>query len=97
MSNAESIVLRRVLNRSEKLLDDCSVLTHCQQWKISEEDLEDILVLAQDIYELVSSGNETSGYLSFRFIKWFCKVFRFRFTVAEIRKILSKSAKEKYK
>lgn len=97
MSNAESIVLRRVLNRSEKLLDDCSVLSHSRQWKISEEELEDILVLAQDIYELVSGENETSGYLTFRFIKWFCKVFRFRFTLAEIHKMLSKSAKEKYK
>jgi len=87
--------LRRVLNRSEKLLSDYSVLSDYQRWKISEEDFEDILILAQSIYELVDK--DTSGYLSFRFIKWFCKVFHFNCSLNGVRKVLGKSAMEKYK
>ena len=97
MSNAESIVLHRVLYRCEKLLDDFSILSPCQQWEISKEEPEDILIFAQDLYEVMNSNNRTDGYFSFRFVNWFCKTFHFTCNIEVVRKALIKSIMGKYK
>lgn len=96
MSKAETIALHRMLYRCEKLSHDFSILPPCRQWEIPEKELEDILIFAQDLYELVKDENNADGYFSFRFINWFCKTFRFACNPESVRKALIKSAKEKY-
>ena len=96
MSRAEGVALHRLLYRCEKFVDDFAILSPCMQWEIPGEELEDILIFAQDLYAMMNGENENDGYFSFRFITWFCKTFRFACDTEVVRNALIKSAKEKY-